>query len=64
MNHKKPEGQQNEWLYAGREEIKEIILWICAFALLFFALTYGAIFLIDNTSPTLHEPIPLVGGDG
>lgn len=47
-----------------RGDLKEIILWVCAFTLLFFVLTYSAIFLIDNTSATLNEPIPLIGGDG
>jgi hypothetical protein len=47
-----------------RGDIGEALLWVCAFALLFFTITYSVIFLIDNTSATLNEPIPLIGGDG
>jgi hypothetical protein len=45
-------------------DLTEIILCLIAFTLLFFVLTYSAIFLIDNTSATLNNPIPLIGGDG
>jgi hypothetical protein len=53
-----------EWASASREETKEILPWLCAFSLLFFLLTYGVIYLIDNTGITLNQTIPLIGGDG
>jgi hypothetical protein len=47
-----------------RGDIGELLLWIGAFALLLFTITYSVIFLLDNTSSTLNGPIPLIGGDG
>jgi hypothetical protein len=64
MMMKKKHEIPDEWVPAGPEEIKEILLWLCGFALLFILITYGAIFLIDNTSATLNNPIHLIGGDG
>jgi hypothetical protein len=42
----------------------EILLWLCAFAVLFITVMQAIIFLIDNTSVTLNQPIHLIGGDG
>jgi hypothetical protein len=66
MNNRpeKPEKPENEWVPASRQETKEILLWLCAFTLLFFVIVYGVIYLIDNTGITLNQPIPLIGGDG
>jgi hypothetical protein len=49
---------------AKRRVAGEILLWLCAFALLFITVMRGIIFLLDNTRTTLNEPIHLIGGDG
>jgi hypothetical protein len=56
--------QTTQQTAAKRRVTGEILLWLCAFALLFITVMQGIIFLLDNTGTTQNEPIHLIGGDG